>query len=347
MTLELGRLFLLGFRGERLKPDHWLCQALQQHLGGVVLFDRNVDASVQNISSPEQLKGLTRDLQDAAGGGLIIGIDQEGGQVCRLKPAAGFPPQPGAKEVATAGLAASRAAAERCAALLADCGITCNFAPVVDLDCDPPCPVIGGLGRSFGTDAETVAAHAALWVRALHAQGIACCLKHFPGHGRARGDTHLGFVDAGSGWREDELAPYERLIAAGFQDAVMSAHLVLRQLDPAGRPATLSRPILQGLLRERLGFRGVICTDDLQMGAIANEYGYRQAVQQALLAGADLLLVGNNLRDQPEALTAGVAAIEELLQEGRITEARLTASIARVERLARGPLADRARNSAA
>ena len=83
---------------------------------------------MQNISSPEQLKGLTRDLQDAAGGGLIIGIDQEGGQVCRLKPAAGFPPQPGAKEVATAGLVASRAAAERCAALLADCGITCNFA---------------------------------------------------------------------------------------------------------------------------------------------------------------------------------------------------------------------------
>ncbi len=334
-TLHLAQLFLLGFRGESLQPGGWLAAALRRGLGGVILFDKNVDGSVQNISSPAQLKRLTSDLQDAAGGRLLIGIDQEGGRVCRLKAAAGFPVQPGARELAAEGLQASQAAAERCAATLAECGINWNFAPVVDLDCDPPCPVIGGFGRSFGMDAEAVAAHAAIWTRTLHAHGIACCLKHFPGHGRAAGDTHLGFVDAGPGWQEDELTPYRHLIAKGFQDAVMTAHLVLRQLDAEARPATLSPPILTGLLREKLGFRGVICTDDLQMGAIVKEYGFREAVQMAVLAGADMLLVGNNLSDQPGALDEGVAALEELLTQGLITAERLAASVERVQRLAR------------
>lgn len=332
--LPLGQLFMLGFRGETLQPGHWLERALAQgQLGGVILFDRNVDGSTQNISSPAQLRQLTADLQDAAGGGLLIAVDQEGGKVCRLKALAGFTSQSAAFDLAGEGLQASAQAASACAAMLAEHGINLNFAPVVDLDCDPPSPIIGHYGRSFGKDPELVSQHAMAWVKAHHAQGLACCLKHFPGHGRARSDTHHGFVDASTHWQPEELEPYRRLIAAGFQDAIMSAHLVLRQLDASGLPATLSRLILTGLLRQQLGFQGVICTDDLQMGAIRQRWSYREAVQQAVLAGADMLVIGNNLADQPEALDEGVAAIEDLLMEGRIAEEQLLASIERLQAL--------------
>ena len=334
--LPLGRLFMLGFRGEELRPGHWLHHAIRhEQLGGVLLFDRNVDGSTQNISSPAQLRRLTADLQDAAGGGLFIAVDQEGGKVCRLKAANGFSPQPAAVELGASGLAASKAAAATCADMLAEAGINLNFAPVVDLDSDPPSPIIGCHGRSFGPDPDTVSAHAQIWVAAHHARGIACCLKHFPGHGSAQADSHLGFVDASATWTPQELEPYRRLIAAGFRDAIMSAHLVLRQLDASALPATLSRPILSDLLRQDLGFQGVICTDDLQMGAIRQRWSIGQAVQKALLAGADMLVIGNNLADQPQALQEGIAAIESLLAEGRVQKERLLASIQALQSLKR------------
>lgn len=333
-SLPLGRLFMLGFRGEELQAGHRLEAALSRgKLGGVILFDRNVDGSTQNISSPSQLRKLTADLQDAAGGELLIAVDQEGGKVCRLKAAAGFTSQPAALDLGRQGLEASAEAAHSCAAMLKESGINLNFAPVVDLDCDPPSPIIGRYGRSFGTNAETVCRHGMVWIKAHHEHGVACCLKHFPGHGSARGDTHHGFVDAGPSWQQQELEPYRCLIKAGFQDAIMSAHLVLRRLDAGGLPATLSRPMLTGLLREKLGFQGLICTDDLQMGAIRERWSYKEAVQQAVLAGADMLVIGNNLVDQPEALELGVAAIEELLREGRIAEEQIRASIERRQAL--------------
>ena len=334
ISLPLGQLFILGFRGEELRPGHWLYPALKHNnLGGVILFDRNVDGSIQNISSPVQLRRLTADLQQAAGGKLLIAVDQEGGKVCRLKAATGFCALPAARDLGIQGLQATENAACACAKMLKECGINLNFAPVVDLDCDPPSPIIGCYGRSFGADPEKVGQHALAWIKAHHAQGIVCCLKHFPGHGSARSDTHHGFVDASATWQPQELEPYRRLIAAGFQDAIMTAHLVLRQLDASGLPATLSQPILTGLLRQKLGFQGVICTDDLQMGAIRQGWSYKEAVQKALLAGADLLVVGNNLVDQPDALQEGVAAIEELLVTGQIKEERVLASLQRIEHL--------------
>ncbi len=333
-ALPLGQLFMLGFRREELLPGHWLKRALSHdNLGGVILFDRNVDGYTQNISSPTQLRQLTADLQDAAGGDLLIAVDQEGGKVCRLKATAGFCSQPSALDLGMQGLEASSHAANACAAMLNESGINLNFAPVVDLDSDPPSPIIGRYGRSFGPDPEMVSQHAMVWIKAHHEHGVVCCLKHFPGHGSARSDTHLGFVDASVSWQPEELEPYRRLIKAGFEDAIISAHLVLRQLDASGLPATLSRPMLTGLLRQELGFQGVICTDDLQMGAIRQCWSYKEAVQRAVLAGADMLVIGNNLADQPEALDEGVAAIEELLRDGRVEEEQLFASIKRLQAL--------------
>jgi beta-N-acetylhexosaminidase len=218
------------------------------------------------------------------------------------------------------------------AAVLARHGISLNLAPVSDLNLNLDNPIISRYGRSFGSDPDAAAAHCSAFIKAHHEQGIACCLKHFPGHGSARGDSHLGFVDITNDWNETELEPYKKLFQAGFTDAVMTAHVIHYGLDPSGLPATLS-PVMLGMLRRDLGFDGVIITDDLQMKAITDRYGFREAVRLAVLAGADLMTAGNNLVRNPDALSQGVAAVQELLDQGRISADRIQTSLQRISAL--------------
>lgn len=221
------------------------------------------------------------------------------------------------------------------AAELAGYGINMNLAPVADLNINPENPIIARYERSFGPDPDTVAAHCQAFMEGHHKHGVMCCLKHFPGHGSASGDSHLGFVDISEDWQEKELEPYKIMIGNGVIDAVMTAHVVHYGLDPSGVPATLSPVLLDSMLRQNLGFRGVIITDDLQMQAIASRYGFKEAVQRAVLAGADLLIVGNNLERNPDALKQGVAAVEELLDQRVISKDRIQASLQRVDTLLR------------
>ena len=328
---RLGQLFMLGFRGTALSADHWLVGAVRdQGLGGVILFDRNVDGTVQNVVSPDQLRLLVDDLQQLAPLPLLVGIDQEGGRVCRLKERDGFAPCASAASLGSESPAVVAEHAEALAAMLADCGVNLNFAPVVDLDLNPANPIIGRYQRSFSTDPATVVACARAFVEAHHRFGVGCCLKHFPGHGSAGGDSHLGFVDVTGCWQAVELEPYRMLLAAGYTDGVMTAHLVHRGLDPSGRPATLSPAIITGLLRDSLGHQGVVFSDDLQMRAISDGWTYAEAVQQALLAGVDVLVVGNNLASCADALTDGIRAVTDLLDSGRIDAKRIDDSLARI-----------------
>lgn len=330
-ALELGQLFMVGFRGAALAADHWVVKAVRdQGLGGVILFDRNVDGTVQNIESPAQLRRLVADLQHLADQPLFIGIDQEGGRVCRLKERDGFA---GCESAAALGRETAAVVGERAAtvaAMLANCGVNLNFAPVVDLDLNPANPIISGYERSFGGDAAAVATCASAWVEAHHRFGVGCCLKHFLGHGSAGEDSHQGFVDVTSCWQEVELEPYRALLAAGYTDAIMTAHLVHRGLDPSGRPATLSPAIITGLLRDQLGHEGVVFSDDLQMRAISDGWSYTEAVQQALLAGVDVLVVGNNLAPCEDAVTVGIRAVTDLLDSGRLNAKRIAQSLARI-----------------
>ncbi|HHO48188.1 MAG TPA: glycoside hydrolase family 3 protein [Desulfobacteraceae bacterium] len=329
---DIGQMFLVGFDGTEADRDHPIAEAISRNrLGGVILFDRNVDGTRQNIVSPEQLARLTAGLQGYAEIPLLIATDQEGGRVCRLKEEDGFPPTVSARQLGDAderGETYRRAGV--IASTLAQCGINLNLAPVVDLDLNPENPIIGRYGRSFGREVERVIALAAAFIRAHHDRGVACCLKHFPGHGSAAADSHLGFVDVTGQWGEVELEPFAGLFAAGLADAVMTAHVVNRRLDNRGFPATLSEPVISGLLRGRLGFDGVVVSDDLQMKAISSGWGFEEAVQQAVLAGVDLLLVGNNLIREPDAVTRGIKAVERLVDKNGIGGERVAAALRRI-----------------
>ncbi|MBV5317941.1 MAG: glycoside hydrolase family 3 protein [Desulfobulbaceae bacterium] len=330
-SLNIGQMFVVGFSGCELNVAHWIVSAIEQDcIGGVILFDRNIDRSVQNIRTPEQLRQLTKDLQQYAIIPLLIAVDQEGGMVCRLKECDGFLSSKSAAALAEEGVAATRRQADITAVLLRDHGINVNFAPVVDLNLNPDNPIISRYQRSFGTRAEEVVGHAQAVIAAHHLQGIGCCLKHFPGHGSAGSDSHLGFVDITDCWQQVELEPYRQLIDSGYSDGIMTAHLVHRGLDPSGGPATLSAEMINGLLRQQLGFTGVVFSDDLQMRAISKGWSYTEAVQRAVLAGVDVLVVGNNLDPQTDAVRIGIRAITELLDKGRIDENHIRDSLARI-----------------
>ncbi len=334
--MNIGQMFMIGFRDTAVDARHWIVKGIvRQHLGGVILFDRNVDGSVQNILSPVQLQKLTATLQDYGNGRLLIGVDQEGGQVCRLKIRDGFPETVSAKMLAGFDDEEAAVRSDEMAATLAAHGITLNMAPVVDLDSHPNNPIIGRYQRSFSGDPEQVVRCALLVIKTHHRHGIGCCLKHFPGHGSAGADSHLGFVDVTGDWQEKELVPFVRLIDMDMADAVMTAHIVNRGLDPQKMPATLSRPVITGLLRQRLGFTGVVISDDLQMQAITKKWGLREAVRRAVLAGVDLLVIGNNLAYREDALSVGIESIQKMLDRGEIDADYIRASLERISILQR------------
>jgi beta-N-acetylhexosaminidase len=331
--MNLAQLFIVGFDSRALAEGGWLAAALQRNPpGGVILFDRNVDGATQNFSSSAELKSLTRQLRELAAAPLLIAADQEGGKVRRLKERDGFPAFPSAEELGRCGPEQCAASAASMAALLADHGVNFNLAPVADLNLNPASPIIARYGRSFSHDPTCAADCCRAFIEAHRRCGVACCLKHFPGHGSAKGDTHLGFVDITEDWQEVELEPYRLLIRDGLADAVMTAHVVHRGLEPEGLPASLS-PAVTALLRQRLGFGGLLITDDLQMKAVTAQHGYKEAVRRAVLAGADMLIVGNNLSRSPEALAEGVSAVQEVLDQGLITAERIRTSLARIAAL--------------
>ena len=333
---QIAQLLITGFKGDRLLPDSTLAADLRdRRLGGVILFDRLLAEGLpdNNIRSAGQTARLCADLQQCAGGDLLIAVDQEGGMVSRFKAERGFPVTASAARLGISALPeATESAAGQTAGMLAGMGINLNLAPVVDLDLEPDNPIIGRYQRSFSADPAVVCRHAAAWINAHRRRGVLCCLKHFPGHGSATADSHLGFVDISDSWREDELLPYRRLIAGGQADLIMVGHLFNRHLDPL-LPATLSAAVIDGLLRRDLGFTGAVITDDLQMRAITDRYGLVEACVMALTAGADSIIVGNNLEHDPAIVATLVAGIMQAVRQGRLNGRRIDEAWRRVRTL--------------
>lgn len=333
MSLEekVGQIFMVWFAGPTLSTD-LAAIITQRHLGGVILYDKP-----GNIASAEQLAALTASIQAAAattghGLGLLVGVDQEGGPVARLRD--GFTVFPSQMALAATGNRTfARQAARITGRELAAVGINTDFAPVADVNVNPANPVIGI--RSFGEHPATVSRFVAAATAGYADAGVICTPKHFPGHGDTAVDSHVGLprVDHDlATLRRVDFPPFRAGIQAGAP-AVMTAHVLLPAVEPDNLPSTLSKRVLLGILRGKLGFDGVIFTDSLGMGAVADTYGTAEAAVRALEAGADILLVGADAgRPAAERLEA-MDRIVQAVREGRVPQARLDAAVSRVLRL--------------
>ncbi len=333
---KLGQMIMVGFRGLSVTDEHTIVRDIRQRrIGGVILFDYDVPTRTygRNIESPKQLKALTASLQQRAGIPLFIAVDQEGGKISRLKEKNGFPPTLSQKRLgALDDLNKTARQADVTAKTLAGLGINLNFVPVVDLDLNPENPIIGKLERSFSRSPATVTRHALVVIDAHRRNGVLTAPKHFPGHGSAAGDTHDGFVDVTDRWSAVELEPFRSLIRQDKADMVMTAHVFNGKLDPVW-PATLSRKTLTDLLRQDMGFTGVVISDDMQMRAIAARYGLETSIRQAILAGADILLFANNSVYEEDIAARVAATIRALVDKGEIPRERIDASYERIMKL--------------
>jgi beta-N-acetylhexosaminidase len=333
---KIGQMLLVGFRGLTVAESaSILADIRDRNLGGVLLFDYDTPTAtpVRNVKGPEQLTALVSGLQAAATTPLIVAIDEEGGKVARLDQRHGFPKTVSEQAMGERNeLSYTRQQAGQMATTLHSVGVNLNLAPVVDLNVNPTNPIIGSLGRSFSADPTVVTEQAGAFIDAHHEIGVACTLKHFPGHGSSTGDTHLGVVDVTATWSEVELEPFQRLVAGGTVDAILTAHVFNSTLDP-DYPATLSQATITGILRERLGYNGVVLSDDMQMGAIRDAFGYEDAVRLAINAGVDVLTIANQQVFEDGIVGTTIDLVERLVGEGKISEDRIDASYRRIQAL--------------
>jgi beta-N-acetylhexosaminidase len=325
-------MLVMGFNDASVDENSSIVKDLQEYeLGGIVLFDKfyTDKNKTKNISSPAQLQNLTKQLKSFAIKPLLISIDQEGGRVARLKPIYGFEQIPSAQQVSQMPEEEARAIYKTQAKMLKENGINCDFAPVVDLAIEPKNTVIFGLERSYG-DTNAVTKYASIFMEELSAQNIISVLKHFPGHGSSLGDSHAGFVDVSNTWSERELEPYKYFIEKNSVDMIMSAHVFNSHIDEK-YPATLSYNTNTKLLREQLGYRGVLITDDLQMGAISQHYTLKERLILAINSGVDMLLFGNQL--EGNSAKEIVETVYEAVQSGEISPLRIQEANLRIANL--------------
>ena len=324
---QIGQLLIGSLPGTTITPE-MRALAREFQLGGVTLFKRNIEA-------PEQVAELNHDLQSLSSElALWVAVDQEGGRVARLRaPFTEWPP------MATLGRSGDDKLAYRFAAALAvelkAVGVTLDYAPVLDIHTNPRNPIIGD--RALGDDAETVARLGAAVIRGLQQNGVAACGKHFPGHGDTSVDSHLALPVV-----EHPPDRIRRVECVPFREAIrndvafmMTAHILVPALDEQN-PATLSSTIVQGMLRDELGFAGVILSDDLEMKAVADTYTVPEAAVQAIAAGCDGVLVCRHLSsdrsEDGEVQAAVLEALVHAVEDGRIPYKRAEDALARNRR---------------
>ena len=327
LDIKIGQMILIGFPGTTADAKV-LEEVRAGKVGAIIVFEKNIPPTNSFIA----LKKIIWSYQQASPIPLFIGIDQEGGRVNRLKSKYGFPNSITAAAMADAhSLDSVRLYAEAMASTLAGLGININFAPVVDLAINPTNPIIARYGRAFSAEADTVTRYARVFIQQHHKYNVLTALKHFPGHGSSKDDTHLGIADVTNTWSDKELTPYRSLIDSGYVDAVMTSHIVNKNLDKNGNPGTLSTDILTGILRKRLGFNGVVFSDDMQMQAIAKHYGLEEAIKLAILAGVDIMTFSNNISGSEERTVDRVhQVIKSLVAQNKIPTARIDESYRRI-----------------
>jgi beta-N-acetylhexosaminidase len=225
---------------------------------------------------------------------------------------------------------------ETTAATLAGLGFNVNFAPVVDLASNPDNPIIAKIERSYSANPDSVVLFAQEVIKAHQRFGVVTALKHFPGHGSSKDDTHLGLADVTNTWNESELIPYRRLINSATIDAVMTAHIVNKKLDEKALPGTLSKNMVTDILRNNLHYNGVVFTDDMQMHAITKHFPLEESIKLAIQAGVDILTFSNNIQGSKEYTIDKVhGIIRKLVESGEISRERIDQSFRRIVELKR------------
>lgn len=334
----IGQMIMVGFTGADERDPGVMAvrdQLAKGVIGGVVLYP-------ENIGSQTELRGLTAFLRNAKPAPVpFIAVDQEGGLVQRLTHRDGYTYFPSARSVGRNPSFASPESAIRLyktmADELAEAGFNLNFGPVVDLNLNPDNPVIGGRERSFGADPNAVTALARAFILAHREAGIVTVAKHFPGHGSSHTDSHKALADVSETWREVELEPYRQLAHDGLLDGVMIGHLYHpRFSDGARLPASLSGRAIHALRAEGyIGFQGVVFSDDMEMGAVRDDYSIEERVLKAVNAGTDLIVFSNVKSRDPELGVQIHAIIADAVCDGRISRLRIEQAYGRIMLLKR------------
>jgi len=333
-------MLMVGIRGSHLNAAS-MTQTRQQiqqgDIGGIIFFKQNIKNSRQFRIFVKGIAALP------APQPLFLAIDEEGGRIKRLRKSKGFEEFPSAAYIgdhldSTAAFALYLKMAQQ----ISNTGLNLNLGPVVDVNINRTSPAIGQLNRSFSRNPGKVYTYGAIFIQAHHTAGILTTLKHYPGHGSSREDTHHDLTDITYTWRSSEQLPFKRLIDSARVDLIMAGHLFDRNVDP-DHPASLSKAHIQRTLRDKLGYEGVVITDDLQMGAIIKRYTLEEMVVAAINAGCDILQFSDPLTMDPDLPGRVQDIVLRAIHDGRLDQARINESYRRIISL-KQQLADQKRN---
>ena len=331
LDFKIGQMILIGMPKSEL--DTLVLKEIREgKVGAIIFFEKNIPNRPNAFAS---VKKMTWTYQQAAPMPLLICIDQEGGKVNRLKEKYGFTRSITAASIGKYGsLDSVQFYAEATAATLAGLGFNVNFAPTVDLAINKENTVIAKPERAYSNNVDTVVMMAKEVIEQHRKFGVITSLKHFPGHGSSKDDTHFGVADVTNTWSYRELEPFRRLIDGGYADGIMTSHIVNKNLDKSGLPGTLSKDMLDGILRKKLGYQGVVFSDDMQMQAISKNFGLEETIRLAINAGVDIMCFSNNIQGSEARTVDKVhAIIRQMVLNGQIPQQRINESFQRIKKL--------------
>jgi beta-N-acetylhexosaminidase len=331
LDIKIGQMILVGM--PKAEVDSAVLDEVQQgKIGSLIYFEDNIPKSPSAFAA---LKKISWTYQKVARIPLFICIDQEGGKVNRLREKYGFARSISAEAIGKSkSFDSVRFYSEATASTLAGLGINVNFAPCVDLATNPNNPVIAKIGRAYSANEDTVILFAKEVVKQHRRFGIVTALKHFPGHGSSKDDTHLGLTDVTNTWSSRELKPYQSLIDSGYVDGIMSSHIVNKKLDRNALPGTLSKSVLDSMLRKRMHYQGVVFSDAMEMKAISANYGLEEAIKLSVNAGIDILCFAHNIAGADSKTGEMIhGLIRKFVVSGEIPKYRIDESFRRIMKL--------------
>lgn len=327
---EIGQMLMVGIRGAAMNAEgmeQTQHQIRNGEIGGIIFFKHNIKNRIQLGTFVGGIVSIPVNLP------LLLAVDEEGGKVRRLRKSQGFEESPSAEYVGTnLNISEAYDVYSRMANQIHNTGLNLNLAPVIDVNINQTSPAIGELKRSYSGNPETVYEYSAAFIKAHHTAGVVTTLKHYPGHGSSKEDTHNDLTDITKTWKRAEQIPFKRLIDSSQVDLIMAGHLVNRNVD-SKYPASLSQAHIQQTLRDKLGFEGIVITDDLQMGAIIKRFDLEEITIAAINAGCDILQFSDPL-DLDENLPIRIRSIViAAIKDGKIDPNRIHESYNRIVEL--------------